>query len=161
MSKKNLLFVAGLVLSLLLFSVCKAKKVKTQAVPAEEKSAFYTFDATRDTVKKKTTFTLKSVTVANAKIKYKVDEARTKEPSYLKIEVTDQNNQTIKAVTEHPLFKRMEVFEETGQIESKLISLQHAEFTLRIPYFEAYKKITIVEVINFKEASSIILKNEK
>jgi len=152
--------VVCLVLCMSLFLFCKAKRVKPKAAEAQEQSAFYSFSALRDTVKRQTSFTLKNVTVANAKIKYNVDDAKTKLPSYLKIEIIDKNNKTVLAFAEHPLFKRMEVFNESGQIDSKLISLQEGEFTLRVPYFEAYKKIKITEVINFKESLPILLKNE-
>lgn len=150
-----------LVLCMSLFLFCKAKRVKPHVAEVQEQSAFYSFSALRDTVKHQTDFTLKNVIIANAKIRYTVDEAKTKLPGYLKIEITDRNNRSVLAFAEHPLYKRMEVFNESGQIDSKLISLQQGEFTLRVPYFEAYKKIKITEVINFKESSPILLKNEK
>lgn len=150
-----------LVLSLLCFCTCSHKKVTKQYVPPEEQSAFYTFSATRDTVKNLTVFALKNITLVNTKIKYKVDEAKAKEPYYLRVQIIGNSDNMVQAVIEHPLYKRMEVFSEEGQIESNLISLPQAEFTLRIPYFEEHKKIKIMEVINFKESSPIILKNEK
>lgn len=148
-----------LALCLLAISACKAKKIKTNAVPPQEKSAFYTFNAQRDSVSHKTTFTLTNITVADAKIKYTIDAGKAKDASYLRIEIQSKTK-VVQAFTEHPLYKRVEVFSESGQIESKLISLPQSDFVLRVPYFEEYKKIKIVEVINFKEQSPVILKHE-
>jgi len=158
--KSNFVFTC-FVVSLLFLCTCSHKKISTQPVPPEEQSAFYTFSATRDTAKHLTVFALKNISVINTKIKYKVDEYKAKEAYYLRIQFIGKSGKTVQALTEHPLYKRSEVFSEEGQIESNLISLPHAEFTLRVPYFEECKKIKIMEVINFKESLPVILKNEK
>lgn len=148
-------------LVMLCLTGCKAKRIKTQAVPPVEKTAFYTITATRDTVQHKTSFVVKNVTVSDVRSRYTIDEKNAKAPSYLKIEVVYNKTSSVQAITRHPLFKQLESSSEDGQLESKSISLLQSDFVFRVPYFEPYKKIKIVEVVDFKEQTPVILKNEK
>ncbi len=138
---------------------CTAKKIKEEK-PVPEKTAFYTFAALRDTIKNTTVFRVLKVTVVNTKINYRVEFDKAKNPNSLKIEITDPHK-TITAYTDHPLFKKFDLYGDSGEIKSKLISLPKAEVTLRVPYFEEYKTIKITETINFKTSNPIILKHEK
>ena len=144
-------------LTLLTFS-CKAKKAVASPI---EKMAFYTLKLSRDTIKKETTFSVASVQIADAKLNYRIDEKQAKNPYFLRIEITDKNKNVITAITEHPLFKRFDLYSESGEIESKSISLQQGELTFRVPYFSDYKKIKIIETINFIQSKQIIITNEK
>lgn len=140
---------------------CRTSKVKTQVVEPEEKSAFYTLNLAHDSVKRETKAAITNVTVANLKIRYQPDEAKSKESSFLRIEITYSNDKIVEAFTEHPLRKRFDLYSESGQIESKLISLPQGEVVFRVPYFGAYKKIRIVETIDRKASPPINLKHEK
>ena len=141
-----------------LFS-CRAKKAVKQ-VP-QEKTVFYTLLLTKDSLLNKTTAELKNANIIDTKVRYNIDETKTHDPNFLKIEITEKGGKMVNVFTEHPLYKRLELYSESGKIESKLIPLSQGEVTFRIPYFEKYKRITIVEVVNFKELKPIILKNEK
>lgn len=151
--------IAAVAVALLL--ACKTKKHQTAAEPPPEKTAFYTIEALRDTVKQVTTFKVIKVTVVDTKINYHVEEAKAKTRDFLKIEITGKKMPPILAYTEHPLFKKFDLYEQTGEITSKLISLPKGQVTVRVPYFEDYQTVRITETINFKEATPITLKHEK
>lgn len=140
---------------------CKSKKPHEQTKELEEKTAFYTLEVTRDTLKQLTSYKIINIQIANTKLNYRMDEEKAKEPNFLKIEILDKSNKTIKVITEHPLYKRFDLYSESGQIEAKLISLQKGEVTFRVPYFTEYKKMIISETVNGKLLDKLTLKNEK
>lgn len=152
------MLIAGGVALALAFS-CKPPKTVTKE-PVEQ-TAFFTIELRRDSVSQKTSATIKTVNVVDQKIRYIVDEGQSRNPYFLKIVIEYRNGKMITGYTEHPLYKRVEIYSESGKIESKLISLSQGEVTLRVPYFENYKKVTIVENVNFKEEKPIVLKHEK
>ena len=141
-------------------SSCKTKKTIATKPALIEKTAFYTIEALRDTVKKITSFTLVKIITSDSKINYNADVAKAKDPFFLKIEITDSRSKTITAYTEHPLFKKFDLYSDNGEIKSKLISLQKGQVIFRIPYFENYKTIKITETINFKTATIETLNHE-
>ncbi len=155
-----LFFVSRALCFALLLAGCRSK-IKTQAVQPEEKSAFYTLTLSRDSTSKETKAAITNVIVANVKIRYQPDEAKAKEPNFLSIEITYKNNAVVRVFTEHPLYKRFDLYSESGQIESKLISLQKGEVVFRVPYFSDYKKIRITETVERKTAPPITLTHEK
>jgi hypothetical protein len=144
----------------LAFGGCKARPV-IKAQKPEEKSAFFTLAMSRDTVHQTTSAILKNVNVINTQIRYLPDEAKIKEPNFLKITIVYKNKRTIQAFTEHPLYKRFDLYSESGQIEPKLISLPQGEVVFRVPYFDDYKEVIIRETVSYKESATIILKHEK
>lgn len=152
----NILYV---LMALLLLTACKTRKAAPAVLP--EKTAFYTIEATRDTVKQVTTFKVLKVMVVDTKINYRVDEARAKSRDFLKFEIITKHSAPVIAYSEHPLFKKFDLYEETGEISSKLISLQKGQVTVRVPYTEDYTSIGITETINFKAGKPVIVKHEK
>jgi hypothetical protein len=154
-------FVWIIALAVLILPACKTKKQQVATGPPPEKTAFYTIEALRDTVKQITTFKVLKVTVVDTKINYHIDEAKTKTRDFLKIEIVGKQVSSIVAYCEHPLFKKFDLYEQTGEITSKLISLPKGQVTVRVPWFEEYQSIKITETINFKEANHISLKHEK
>lgn len=147
-------------MAVMVLAACKAKKVKTVAEPLPEKTAFYTLEALRDTVKKVTDFKLLKVTIVDTKIKYSADLAKAKNPDFLKIEITGKQSEPITAYTDHPLFKKFDLYSDSGEIASKLISLQKGQVTFRVPYFEEYKSIKITETIHFKVSTIKTINHE-
>lgn len=152
-------YILPLLVCFVLFS-CKAKKIKAKDTVLE-KTAFYTLKVVNDSVKKVRNFSVVKIDVVNTKINYWVDESKLTEPNFLKLEIIDKKDKTIKVFAEHPLFKRFDLYSESGQIESKLISLQQGEVVLRVPYFYDYKKIVITETVNRIASKQIIITNEK
>ncbi|PBQ31597.1 hypothetical protein CNR22_07395 [Sphingobacteriaceae bacterium] len=149
-------YIALLCFVLALFA-CKSTKPKELAeIP--EKTAFYTIELTRDTIANKTSAVVKNINVVDSKVRHTIDETKTKGPNYLKIQILYKNNKVVNLVTEHPLYKHFDLYSESGKIESKLISLSQDLLIFRAPYFDQFKKITILETINFKESAPIILK---
>lgn len=146
-------------LVLFMLTACKTGKTTPAALP--EKTAFYTIEALRDTVKQVTTFKVIKVTVVDTKHNYHTDEAKAKSRDFLKIEVIGKQMPPIIAYSEHPLFKKFDLYEQTGEITSKLISLQKGQITVRVPWFEEYQSLRITETINFKTANPIVLRHEK
>lgn len=146
-------------IALLLLNACKIRKTPPAELP--EKTAFYTIEATRDIVKQLTSFRVLKVTVVDTKINYHPDEAKTKSRDYLAIEVASAHKPVILAYSEHPLYKKFDLYEETGEITSKLISLPKGQITVRLPYYEDYTTIRITETINFKATKPILLRHEK
>jgi hypothetical protein len=142
--------------------VCMACRTK-KPIPQKsiEKTAFYTIELSKDTVKKTTAFSIKKVQIVNAIINYKPDKDKAKNPYYLKIEITDKDKNIRYVLTEHPLYKRFDIYSENGEIESKSISLQQGEVTFKIPYFSEYKKIKLTEFVNSVEVNTLIINNEK
>jgi hypothetical protein len=140
------------------FLACRTKPVPP---PVVEQTAFYTLSLNRDTVKNVTGFDITKVQVTNTKINYRIEEHYAKNPNFLKIEITDKSNHIINAFTDHPLYKRFDLYKESGEIESKSISLQQGETVFRVPYFSEYKKIKITETINFTEVKHITINHEK
>jgi len=149
-----LILTAGGILSF----ACRTKQAISKPI---EKTAFYTLTELKDSVTKKTTFKITNIQIADTKINYRVDEDKAKDPYYLKIEITDKSKMVTNAIAEHPLFKRFDLYSESGEIESKSISLQQGEVTFRVPYFSDYKKIKITEVINRTEQKPITITHEK
>lgn len=152
----NILYV---LMALLLLSACKTRKVAPVVLP--EKTAFYTIEATRDTVKQVTTFKVLKVMVVDTKINYRVDEAKAKSRDFLKFEIITKHSAPVIAYSEHPLFRKFDLYEETGEISSKLISLPKGQVTVRVPYTEEFTTIGITETINFKAGKPVIVKHEK
>ncbi len=142
---------------LMLFS-CRAKKINEEK-PFPEKAAFYTFEAIRDTVKNTTAFKVLKVTVVDTKLNYSPDNAKANNPNSIKVEITE-SHKTIVAYADHPLFKKFDLYGDSGEITSKLISLPKAQVTLRVPYFEEYRTIKITETVNFKMSNPILIKHE-
>ena len=138
---------------------CRA--AKSTPLNVVEKTAFYTIKAIKDTIKNTTTFSVTTIQIADTKINYKIDANQSKNPYFLKIEIVDKNNTFINAFTEHPLFKRFDLYRESGEIESKSISLQQGEVVLRVPYFSDYKKMNITETVNFKQLKQVTITHEK
>jgi hypothetical protein len=141
------------------FMACRA--AKSTPLNVVEKTAFYTIKAIKDTIKNTTTFSVTTIQIAGTKINYKIDVNQSKNPYFLKIEIVDKNNTIINAFTEHPLFKRFDLYRESGEIESKSISLQQGEVVLRVPYFSDYKKMNITETVNFKQLKQVTITHEK
>lgn len=141
------------------FMACRTAKPETSI--AIEKTAFYTIKAVKDTIKNTTLFSVIKIQIADTKINYKIDESQSKNANFLKIEIVDKNNKIISAFTEHPLLKRFDLYRESGEIESKSISLQQGEVVLRVPYFTDYKKINITETVNFKQLNEVSITHEK
>ena len=146
-------------MALLLLNACKTGKTAPLVLP--EKTAFYTIEALRDTVKQVTSFKVVNVTVVHSKHNYRADEAKAKTRDFLKIEIMGKQLPPIIAYSEHPLFKKFDLYEQTGEITSKLISLQKGQVTVRVPWFETYQSVRITETINFKTANPIVLRHEK
>lgn len=155
---KPIVHILPALMALLLLSACKARKVPPQELP--EKTAFYTIEAQRDTVKQLTSFKVLKVMIVDTKINYRVDEAKARQKDYLKFEIVTKNTAAIIAYSEHPLFKKFDLYEQTGEISSKLISLPKGEVTVRVPYYEEYSSIKITETIDFKTNKPIILRHE-
>lgn len=151
----NLLYV---LMALLVFTACKTPKAAPLVLP--EKTAFYTIEASRDTAKQVTTFKVLQVTVVDTKINYRADEAKAKSRDYLKVEIMTKHSAPVIAYTEHPLFKKFDLYEQTGEISSKLISLPKGQVTVRVPYTEDDTAIRITETINFKAGKPVIVKHE-
>jgi hypothetical protein len=154
--KKEYLWVS--ILTAALFYACRTKPAPPTII---EKTAFYTLNVKKDTLKKITTFNITHIQIAQTKINYQAEERYAKDANFLKIELTDKSNHIIYAFTEHPLYKRFDLFRESGEIESKSISLQQGEAFFRIPYFSDYKSIKITEVVNFKETKQVTINHEK
>lgn len=148
---------AGLWL-LLMVAACKARKAPLQELPV--KTAFYTIEAERDSMKRLTTFRIINVKVVDAQVNYRVDDARAGSRDYLKIEVRSKHAPPLTAYSEHPLFRKFDLYEEGGEIGSKLISLPKGRVTVRLPYYEPYSSIRITETVQFKTQKPISLSYE-
>ncbi len=146
---------------LFVFAFVACRTTKPTPITAIEKTAFYTLKVNKDTIKNITTFSITTIQLADVKLNYKIDENQSKNPNFLKIEIVDENKNSIHAFTEHPLFKRFDLYRESGEIESKSISLQQGEVVLRVPYFAEYKKINITETVNFKALNQVTITHEK
>ncbi len=144
-----------------MFVFVACRTTKSAPVNIIEKTAFYTLKVTKDTIKNTTTFSIIKIQLADVKLNYKIDVNQSKNPNFLKIEIVDKNKNVINAFTEHPLFKRFDLYRESGEIESKSISLQQGEVVLRVPYFADYKKMNITETVNFKQLNQVTITHEK
>jgi hypothetical protein len=99
--------------------------------------------------------------VVDHKIDYVVDETAAKNNPNVLFEILDSNGNSIKAFTEHPLYRKFDVYEENGKIDAKMVSLPGAEMTIRVPYYSPFKKIKITETINQTQTLVTVLKDEK
>lgn len=149
---------SGLI-ALIALSACKTMKAQLPELP--EKTAFYTIEATRDTVRQVTSFKVLKVTVVDTKINYQAGEAKAKSRDYLKFEIITKHSAPVIAYSEHPLFKKFDLYEQAGEISSKLISLPKGQVTVRVPYTEEHTAIRITETINFKTAKPVTVRYEK
>lgn len=147
-----------IVICVVLFTACVSLKEKPLPI---EKTAFYTFSIQRDTIKNQSQFKVLDVQIADTKINYHLNKAIEKEPYYIRLNIIDEFKHQITALVSHPLYKRFDLYSETGEIESKSVKLQNAEFVLRVPFFSSYKTITFTETINFVNQKPITLKYEK
>lgn len=159
--KKN--FGIGALLCVILsMAACKTRRPEpaTLQLPAE-RTAFYTIEAIRDSVKQKTDFRLLKMQVVDTKVNFRTEEEKATNPWHLKIEIVNKTAPTITVYSEHPLFRRIDLFSESGEISSKFLSLPKGQFTLRVPYVEEYKKFIITETVGSKQADPIYLNHEK
>lgn len=90
-----------------------------------------------------------------------IDETPKENASYVCFEIKDKDGNDIKAYMAHPLYRKFDVYEESGKIESKLVSLSEADMTIRVPYYSPYEKIKITETINRTQTLTTTLKHEK
>lgn len=126
-----------------------------------EKTAFYDFKFKHDSLSKKTIITINSIKVADTKINYVIDNAAKENQSFVYIEIKDRDGNEIKAYAEHPLYRKFDLYEESGKIESKLVSLSEADMTIRVPYYSPHEKIKITETINKTQTLITTIKHEK
>lgn len=159
--KKNSLYVISILCLLSVFFACTQRKIKTTKKPGAEKTAFYDLKFKYDSINKKSNISINSIKLADVKINYSIDEAARQKPSYVWIEITDSEGNQINACIEHPLYRKFDVYDESGKIESKLVSLTEADMTIRVPYYAPYKKIKLTETINGIQTMVTVLKNEK
>lgn len=145
----------------LLLTCCKTGRKSADTSLPPERTAFYTIEAQRDSVKKLTSFRVIKTQVVDTKVNYHMDEEKAKDPWYLKIEIDNRKAPDVIAYVAHPLFKNVDLFRESGEISSKFLSLPKGQFVIRVPYFEEYKTMTITETVNFKTAVPIRLAHEK
>ena len=151
----------GLLSFSLIFLLLHYGKAQTENQTSIEKTAFYTLKVMYDSVKHQTRYAVKSITIIDKATKAQSNLRYEQSPDYLKITVIDKLKHNYNVVTEHPLYKHVELFSESGEIESKSVSLPQGEVTFRIPYYTAFKKIKITEVKNFKKQKTVIIKHEK
>lgn len=137
------------------FLSCKTNK---EALNLKEKMAFYTLSAIKDTIKHSISFKVTKVQIIDQVLNKRLDENQSHNPYYLSIQLIDKQKNSFQVFTEHPLYKRFDLYEESGEIQSKSISLQQGEVTFRVPYYTDYKKIKINETVNFKKQKTITLK---
>lgn len=159
--KKNITHIILFLLVLGLGLACKPQKIKSTKTRAEEKTAFYDFKFRYDSVHKKSIITINNIKVIENKINYLIDEEASKKQSSVCIEITDKDKNIIKAYAEHPLYRKFDLYEESGKIEAKLVSLPEADMTIRVPYYSPYTKIKITETVNKTQTQVTTLKNEK
>lgn len=150
-------FLFGFLLGAIFLCSCKTAKV---AGSLAEKTAFYTLTVIKDTVKNTTAFKVTNIQVANSVLNKRSTDHQAHNPNYLYVQVIDQQKNIYEVYTEHPLYKRFDLYEESGEITSKSISLQQGDVTFRVPYYSNYKKIKISETVNFETKKTIIIKNE-
>lgn len=138
---------------------CTASRKNT--IATTEKTAFVTIQQTRDTLLNTSSFKVTQIKVVDGKITFRSQEEKTHEPDFLKIHIVNKNKTSVTVYTEHPLYKKFDLYSESGEIESKLISLQQGEVTFRIPFYGDYKTIHITETHNFKTQKVKTIKHEK
>ncbi len=128
-------------------SLAKSDTVITEA----PKIVFFTFSITKDTLLKTVNIILKNKTVVDGKFKDQEQLSAKNSPNNLKL-VFGNGNKTLKEIyVEHPLYKRVDVYGDKGEITSKEINLTTAEFTVRIEQQKGMNKVIVTEFVNFKE----------
>ena len=116
---------------------------------------FLTFNVVKDTLTKKVSISLKNKIVVNGKFKDQEQISAKNSPNNLTL-VFGNGNKVLKEIyIEHPLYKRVDVYGDKGEISTKEINLTTAEFTLRIEKQKEINKVTIHEFVNFTETKSI------
>lgn len=158
--KHNIYIFTTLIFASVLFA-CKPAKINTAKTNPEEKTAFYDFKFKHDSINKKTIISINGIKIVDAKVAHTLDETAKEKGSYVCFEIKDKNGNEIKTCIEHPLYRKFDVYEESGKIESKLVSLSEADMTIRVPYYSPYEKIKITETINQTQTPVTILKHEK
>lgn len=132
-----------------------------EAQEVKQKTAFYTIKLVYDSLNQKIFYKVKNVTVVDQVTREQSNIRYLQSPDYLKITIVDKSKHACQIITEHPLHKQVELFSESGEIESKSISLHEGEVTFRVPYYAVFKKIKITEVRDFKKKKPVIIKHEK
>lgn len=136
-------------------TACKSTKNKQTL---EEKTVFYSFQIIKDTVLNTLKCELINVQIVDSKTRYTIDKEKEKNQNFLKIEVIDKAKKQMIAICDHPLYKRFDLYSESGEIESKSVSLQKAELTIRVPYYKDYSIINITETVNFEKKETVVIK---
>lgn len=153
------------IISSMLFMVffalaCKTRTIEEKPVVAEtpkEQGAFVNLKLQRDSINNKTLFKLAGVTVVDTKLRYVLDEAKAKAANFIQLEFVYSNGKSILVNAEHPLFKRFDLYEESGKIESKSISLSQGELFVKVPYYGKIKRLVLRETINYKMVQEVTL----
>jgi hypothetical protein len=138
---------------------CKAKQIKEQADNGiTQETAFYFFKVNYDSVAKKSMFRLEKVQISKAEFKPQNMQNPTGLPDYVNLIVKDETRHTIQTYYEHPLFRKVDAYEENGAIEAKQLILEESEWVVRLPHYSKYKTIEIEELRNNKKISKTIIK---
>lgn len=146
------------ILSLSLIGCVHKKKTQAQAdkTIAEEtpQIVFLTFSIAKDTTNKTIAVNLKSKTVVNGKFKDQEQVSAKSLPNYLTLVFGNGSKAQKTIYLEHPLYKRVDVYGEKGEIESKEIRLSSSEFNLRVEKQKGINTVNITEIVNFKETKT-------
>jgi hypothetical protein len=161
LQKANFRFLfLSIILIYTFYTSCKSQKINTSQNKKEEKTAFYEFNFRYDSIAKKSIISLKGIKIADVKLNPAINLSNPKFLSSIAIEIIDIENNHIFGIAEHPLFKKIDVFSESGEIEAKIVSLFEADLIIRAPYYKPYKKIKITETINNNKTYITFIKNE-
>jgi len=105
--------------------------------------AFLVLKMKKDSQSAKSDITLLSKTQTTGRIKNSADKPNSK--NYLTIEVLDNNVLFQTVFVNHPLYKTVEYTDENNQLTSKSITLNEAEFFVRLQTKSGRTKVRIYE----------------
>jgi hypothetical protein len=163
MSYFRIQIIAILLLSILLLSCSTARRIEPDQTNLQNRDqdliGFLVFKIRKDSVRGKDVIELVSKTQSDGKIKGN-SPASTDFEDYLTIEVFKQNKLINVTFIEHPLYKHVEYVDEQGNLSTKYIELDQAEFFVRLQMKGNSNKIRISETLKNapkRELKTIIL----
>jgi len=135
-------------LSFLLSSCSLTRRMETDQSKVQDRNVivFLVFNISKDSVQGKNLIELVSKTESSGKIKEDAQSPAEFE-DYLSIEVLEQNQRPNVITVEHPLHKHIEFVDDRGELASKYVELNQAEFFIRFQSSGNPLKIRISETL--------------
>ena len=142
---------------ILYFSACKTPKdLSNKETQLQPKIAFFVFTVNKDSGSNNLNVILKDKIITEGKLKTQEEYTANSFPNALQLVFYNGKSMVKEIFIEHPLYKRVDVYQENGKIESKSFNLMKVDFSIRTGWTGDVNKLFIYEYINREKTKNVI-----